>query len=130
MLSTAYPHVRVDRSEFLDTTVIAATNETGYASVSIGAPIFHGDTPENGRFFATKFEARRVPPPFSVPGFRTHLSTVFFNRQRPRVKRACERSYRIIDNSPHSLSTAMTRSYGKLYYCALNQCFLGSAPFD
>src|SRR5215472_7100973 len=23
----------------------------------------------------------------------------------------------------------MTRSYGKLYYCALNQCFLGSAPF-
>ncbi len=126
MLSTACPHSRVDRFRVLYTNATAETTQTGYASVSIGAPIFRRETRENARFFPPKFAGLRTPPPFSAPGFRTHLSTVFFNRSRPRVNRACERSYRIVDNCPHRLSTAMTRSYGKLYYCALNQCFLGS----
>jgi len=130
MLSTACPHPRVDMFRLLYTNGTAATTQTGYASVSIGAPILRRETRENARFFSSKFECRRTPPPLTAPGFRTHLSTVFFNRSRPCVNRACERSYRIIDTSPHWLSTAMTRSYGKLYYCALNQCFLGSAPFD
>jgi len=126
MLSTACPHPRVDRFRFLYTNATAETTQTGYASLSIGAPILRRETRENARLFSSKFECRRTSPPLTAAGFRTHLSTVFFNRPRPRVKPACERSYRIIDSSPHRLSTAMTRSYGKLYYCALNQCFLGS----
>jgi hypothetical protein len=126
MLSTACPHPRVDRFRFLYTNATAAATQTGYAAVSIGAPILRRETRESARFFSSKFECPLTPPPLTAPGFRTHLSTVFFNRTRPRVKPACEWSYRIIDNSPHRLSTAMTRSYGKLYYCALNQCILGS----
>ena len=129
MLSTGCPHRRVDRHCFLDTTSIAAAIQTGYAVARVDDAVFRAKTDRIAPVF--QHEVRESPHAVSVGVLqvRTHLSTVVFNRTRACVTRTRARSYRFFDNSPHSLSTAATTSYGKLYYCALNQCFLGSAPF-
>jgi hypothetical protein len=74
----------VDSLAFLDTIVIAATTQTGYARESIGAPFFRAETPENRDAFCAKIAARRRRANCSLPKF-VHICPQSFSTGRGRV---------------------------------------------
>lgn len=75
------------------------------------------------------FRGRRTRKKKFSAEFPAHLSTRVIHRRRRELSDVAVRSYRVIDSSPHLLSTCDTTTYGKLSYCALEGVFLGSRPF-